>query len=323
MKKGKSSVIVIGVLALLTFALITSVLTAAQKKAPVVVAKKALEAGTRLSMSDVEVVQVHAGSVMEGAFAAVDDVAGSVITVQRLPGDQVTSAMVGDSAQNALAQALDPEHRAVAINVTQASGLAGLVRPGDSVSVIAVIDPSTLGGMGFEQTTGPGAKLVLTGLKVLFVPYEFRYRELSQSSSGDAMSPVMSSSSDREKGVIILSVPVDAITVTWQISDVVPIALASAPPAITSTLTETQTIPVSQTSDEPIVDPNPTIRVSPVELLVLLNSKAQIHLVMEPSRPSDVTATPGIYMRSLLPTLAQQEDPSPDFDFGYDYGGGR
>jgi hypothetical protein len=83
-------------------------------KASVVVAARALEAGTKLSLADVKVVQVHAGAALEGAFASVEDVTGLVITIQRMPGDQVTADMVGDAAQNALAQALDPDHRAVA-----------------------------------------------------------------------------------------------------------------------------------------------------------------------------------------------------------------
>jgi hypothetical protein len=93
------------------FALVAGVLSAAQKKAPGctvsasdvlyprrmycirVGAARALEAGTKLSLADVEGVQVHARAVLEGAFETVEDVAGLVITVQRLPGDRVTADM--------------------------------------------------------------------------------------------------------------------------------------------------------------------------------------------------------------------------------------
>lgn len=221
MKKGKSSIIVIGALALVTFILVAGVLAAAQKKAPVVVAARALEAGTQLSISDVEMVQIHAGAVQQGAFDAVEDVIGLLSTVQRLPGDQITSAMVGDSAQNALAQALDPGYRAVAIDVDRASGLAGLLRPGDTVSAIGIIEQEMI-GVG-QTNVGAASKMMLANLKVLFVPYEFRYRELNPGGSGDTMSPVMASSADRDKGVIVLSVPVDPITVTWNVIAETPI----------------------------------------------------------------------------------------------------
>jgi Flp pilus assembly protein CpaB len=326
-KKARSSIVIIGVLALVTFALVAGVLSAAQKKAPVVVAARALEAGTKLSLADVEVVQVHAGAVLEGAFETVEDVTGLVITVQRMPGDQVTANMVGDAAQNALAQALDPDHRAVAIHVDQASGLAGLLRPGDTVSAIGIIDPSSLGGMGYQRATGAESKVMLTGLKVLFVPYEFRYRELNTEDSGNMMSPVMSSSGDREKGVIVLSVPVTPITVTWHISNVVPAETTTArstAPKVGASSTTTETVFTSgstATQPEPIVDPNPTVRVSPVELLTLLDTQAQIYLVMEPAEMGEDVGTPGVYLYDLLPETADM--PKEDETEAVFVGGGQ
>ena len=324
MKKARSSLVIIGALALITFALVAGVLAAAQKKAPVVVAARALEAGTKLSLADIEVVQVHAGAVLEGAFETPEDVVGLVITVQRLPGDQVTADMVGDAAQNALAQALDPGHRAVAIHVDQASGLAGLLRPGDTVSAVGIVDPSTLGGLGYQRATGAGAKVLLSGLKVLFVPYEFRYRELNTDDSGGAMSPVMSSSQDREKGVIVLSVPVQTITVTWQISTVVPAVTGIGPagttsPTVSASGTTTQTALVgapTTTASEVVLNANPMLRVSPVELLALLDTQAQIYLVMEPAAKSDEVQTPGVYLVDLLPevtTAPETDEPETVF----------
>ncbi|MBN1933863.1 MAG: Flp pilus assembly protein CpaB [Anaerolineae bacterium] len=328
--KAKSSLIAIGALALITFALVAGVLSAAQKKAPVVVAARALEAGTRLSLADVQVKQVHAGAVLEGAFTAVEEVVGLVTTVQRLPGDQVTADMVGDAAQNALAQALDPGHRAVAIHVDQASGLAGLLRPGDTVSVVGIIDPSALGGTSAQRATGAGAKVLLSGLKVLFVPYEFRYRELSESNDGGGLSPVMASSGDREKGVIVLSVPVQPITVTWQISTPVAVTLIDTPPTgavgptqpISATAGVTGTTPLfsgapTTTQAETALDANPTLCVSPVELLALLDSQATIYLALEPASKGDevrmyTSETPGVYLIDLLPDLAAAQADEPE-----------
>jgi len=325
-----SSALIIGVLALVTFALVAGVLSAAQKKAPVVVAARALEAGTKLSLADVEVVQVHAGAVLEGAFETVEDVTGLVITVQRMPGDQVTADMVGDAAQNALAQALAPDHRAVAIHVDQASGLAGLLRPGDHVSAIGIIDPSPLGGMGYQRATGAESKVMLTGLKVLFVPYEFRYRELNPQDSGNLMSPVMASSGDREKGVIVLSVPVTPITVAWHVSNAVPAeskTAKSTTPKVGASGTTTETVLTSgpiATGPEPAADPNPTVRVSPVELLTLLDSQASgtgsaIYLVMEPAEKGEDVETPGVYLYNLLPEtgdVAERDEPEAVFAGG-------
>ena len=51
--------------------------------------------------------------------------------------------------------------------VGQVSGLAGLVRPGDAVSAIGIVDPSGLGDVGYQRATGTESKVMLTGLKVL------------------------------------------------------------------------------------------------------------------------------------------------------------
>lgn len=319
MKRAKSSLLIIALLALATFVLVAGVLTAAQKKAPVIVAAHALETGTKLGPNDVEVRHIHASSVLEGAFKTPEEVIGGVITVQRLPGDQVTADMVGDAAQNALAQGLDPDHRAVAVHVDRASGLAGLLRPGDTVSAIAIVDPSTwLGtgptapGMGV-QNTGAGAKVMLTGLKVLFVPWEFRYRELNTVEDDAGMAPVMATSSGREDGVVVLSAPLAPITVTWALTPT-PSATQSHP-SITDTARVTATVGLTDTNT--MVDPseieaaiaasdninhtNPTVRVSPVELLALLDARATLYLVLEPSQEEAFFSTPGVFLNTLMP----------------------
>ncbi|MBN1584048.1 MAG: hypothetical protein JXA89_25285 [Anaerolineae bacterium] len=110
----------------------------------VVVAARDLEAGTKLSPADVEVVQVHAGAVLEGAFKTVEDVTGLVITVQRMLGDQVTADMISNAVQNALAQAPDSGLRAVAIDVERTFDLSGLLRSGDTISAIGIIERAIL-----------------------------------------------------------------------------------------------------------------------------------------------------------------------------------
>jgi hypothetical protein len=181
--------------------------------------------------------------------------------------------------------------------------------------------------MGYQRATGAESKVMLTGLKVLFVPYEFRYRELNTEDSGNMMSPVMSSSGDREKGVIVLSVPVTPITVTWHISNVVPAETTTArstAPKVGASSTTTETVFTSgstATQPEPIVDPNPTVRVSPVELLTLLDTQAQIYLVMEPAEMGEDVGTPGVYLYDLLPETADM--PKEDETEAVFVGGGQ
>jgi hypothetical protein len=75
------------------------------------------------------------------------------------------------------------------------------------------------------------------------------------------------------------------------------------------------------TQPEPIIDPNPTVRVSPVELLTLLDTQAQIYLVMEPAEMGEDVGTPGVYLYDLLPETADM--PKEDETEAVFVGGGQ
>jgi len=68
-----------------------------------------------------------------------------------------------------------------------------------------------------------------------------------------------------------------------------------------------------------MVDPNPDLRVSPVELLALLDTQAKVYLVMEPATRGDEVQTPGVYLTDLLPDVAsvpEMGDPGAVFAGG-------
>jgi Flp pilus assembly protein CpaB len=174
-----------------------------------------------------------------------------VLSFARAEGDQITAAMLGEGAYG-IAAALSPQTRAVAVKVDQSSGLLGILRPGDRVTVIAVVDPSELGfarsalapaaavtGTLEGPPAGPAARVVLSGLKVLLVPSTFRYEEESPARGGPAaLAPLRSLSA--QQGVVLLEAPIEP------------------------------------------VEAAPGLRISPVELLALLDAKARIHLALEP-----------------------------------------
>jgi Flp pilus assembly protein CpaB len=173
-----------------------------------------------------------------------------VLSFARAEGDQITAAMLGEGAYG-IAAALSPQTRAVAVKVDQSSGLLGILRPGDRVTVIAVVDPSELGfarsalahaaavtGTLEGPPAGPAARVVLSGLKVLLVPSTFRYEEESARGGPAALAPLRSLSA--QQGVVLLEAPIEP------------------------------------------VEAAPGLRISPVELLALLDAKARIHLALEP-----------------------------------------
>ena len=268
--KQYRNLIIIGVLALVTFILTAGFLASARRTAAVVVAAKPLAAGTRIQSGDVVVKNIPAAAVLPGAFSDVKDVLGRVVTAQRLPGDQITAGILGDRAISAIAASLPPDHVAMAVNVNRAQGMAGLLRPGDRVTVIGVIDPSDLnalnpvGGMFASGETSavqpsPAARIVLRGLKVLFVPQSFRYEEISDRRR---MAVVSSPASAARQGEIVLDVP---------------------------------TTGVELYPGGPVV--------GQAELLALLNSKGEIHLALENPDAADLalaSVSPGARLFDIV-----------------------
>ena len=137
---------------------------------------------------------------------------GQTLRIFRGAGDVINPSHLGGEVI-----ILAPDERAVAIHVTDAAGLAGLIRPGDTVGVTAVM----------ESQDGPFAKTVASGLRVLYISPEFKASQGGQStsstssSSGDPFAGGGSTASQgpREtEGTVVLAVPVDAITIGYDFS---------------------------------------------------------------------------------------------------------
>ena len=197
----------------------------------------------------------------------VEQAVGKVLTTARVTGDPITSYVAGEASASAgLPAELAPNSVAIAIKVDQATGLAGVLRPGQTVTVIGVIDPSRIQQGAYQTFTSqvnptpaePNAsvplptptpqpppaslaRVVISGLKVLVVPQSFRYEEVPPSGSGDAFLPARTSTNLQDSSVILLEAPLT------------PVEIARG------------------------------VVVSPAELLALLNQTAVIHLALEPA----------------------------------------
>ncbi|MDW8029262.1 MAG: Flp pilus assembly protein CpaB [Armatimonadota bacterium] len=251
---AKRNILLTAGVAVLTFLLTAAFLAAVRGTRPTLVAARPLAPGTRLTEADVVVRQIPLAARLPGALERPEEAVGKVLAFARAEGDQITGSMLGEGPAG-IAASLPPGSRAVAIKVDQSSGLIGILRPGDRVTAIAVVDPGELGfqalpapaapaasmtvtGTG-EIPRGPAARVVLTGLRVLMVPAAFRYEEASPSQGGPgALQPLRTLSA--QQGVVLLEAPVDPVEIA------------------------------------------PGVRVSPVELLALLDAKARIHLALEP-----------------------------------------
>ncbi|MGC8946004.1 MAG: Flp pilus assembly protein CpaB [Anaerolineae bacterium] len=286
MKKTRNLMLVLaGVLAALAFVLTSGVVAEFSRRIPVVVVKRHLLAGAVLTEADLEMRPVHPGSVPAGALTSVALAVGQRVRVERWPGDILTADHLGEAQVFELA----PDEVAIAVSVDRVTGLSGLLRPGDRVTVIGVIASTNLPTAmampaqtaGTTGATGappesqfPYAHIYLRGMRVLFVHHEFAYAP-PQPVSADAatgLAPVVSSQTRQaESGVVVLAAPV-------------------APQAVSVWYGQEQQMRF----------------LSPAEVVALLNAAAKIHLALDPLERADTDAY-GVRLSELLPI----SPPSP------------
>ncbi len=288
-RKGGRSLIVILAIGIAIFVFVSMFFASLANTQSVVVAKVPLSAGTRLTAELLEVKQVNASDAEAGAFTTIDDVKGQLLVSARMPGDQITQQMVGDKAISAVAASLPAGQVAIAVKVTQDTGLAGIVRVGDKVGAVGIVSAQDLGiqqsafnstaafmatptangvvaapGLAHATPTpstpnGATARIVLHNLPVLVVPQSFRYEETAPAgASTDTFTTARTTASQQQNSVIVIAAPV-------------------APTEIA-----------------------PGYAVSPVELLALLNAKGTLHFFLEPTAQGAPQPTGGIDPQDLL-----------------------
>jgi len=268
----KRSYLVVAGLALLAFILTYALLSGVVVPRQVAVAKSDLPAGTRLTAALLEIRTLPGSAVPKDAYATLAEAEGKVLTTARVAGDPITAYVAGESsAASGIPAQLAENTVAISIKVDQATGLAGVLRPGQTVAVIAVVDPSGIQQNSLQSITSPtleapaaapsagatptpmpliptpqppissAARIVITGLKVLVVPQSFRYAEAVTTTNSDSFLPANTTASAQQNSVILLEAPVTPVEVA------------------------------------------PGVLASPAELLALLNQTAVIHLALEPA----------------------------------------
>ena len=248
MQTKKRSPIAAIVLAVIIGLLVIALLNGVIRPTQVVVAKVAIAPGTLLTDQLVELRTIPMGARPKDAFSKVEDVAGKILPVGRAPGDWIVSTVLGEIAGAGIPAELPDGHVALAIHVNLASGVAGLLRPGQTVTVIGMLSPDIIKASASslfsapvpeftspllpttpeEATTqsrtptptpeppaSPLARLAITGLRVLMVPQSFRYEEIPAGASQEELfSAARTSASAQEGSVIVLDVPTGLVEVT-------------------------------------------------------------------------------------------------------------
>ncbi len=296
--------------------LITAVLVVAAlwpKETPqrtLVVAARDLGAGTTVVAADLTTVRVDAAAAPADAVADPGRLVGQTLAVVRFTGEPVTARHIGPAVT------LAPDERGIAVKVQAATGLAGLLRPGMKVGLVATLA---------DSDRDIYAKSLLEGLRVVYVSPDFQARPytpatasatVSKSGSatgsglGDsapATSSAGSSGTVRE-GVLVLAASTQAQPVRYEmITDTLKLA-AGAP--ITATLPLTPTTATKTPRAVPTVEPEaPPVRwVIPIELIAALNAagESSFTLVLLPETPQGYT-TAGLTLAEM-----RQATPTPE-----------
>ncbi|SMB94885.1 pilus assembly protein CpaB [Thermanaeromonas toyohensis ToBE] len=134
---------------------------------PVVVAKERIPARTPITASMLEIKYLPPGYLSGHFLTETREALGKITRTEILQGEilRQEKLVTGKEATNELAFLVTPGKRAVTIAVNDVSGLAGLLRPGDRVDILATLEVSPGPGQDKVSTTS----LVVQNVEVLSV----------------------------------------------------------------------------------------------------------------------------------------------------------
>ncbi len=312
----RKSLLLPTLLGLLTFGLILLALwPEPEPTVDIVVAARDLGAGAALTPADLALRTLPADQAPPDATSDPATLVGHTLAVARFQGEPISPKHLGPGVS------LEPDERAVAVRVKRDRGLAGLLRPGARVGVVATL-PDTDGDLF--------AKAVIEDLRVLYVSPEFQAKpetpvtaQMTVSDgepSGLTASPGRSNTPANE-GVILLAAPIEPQAIAYvPMTQTVASDVQSPEPALSAAEGSD-----AKTGDEPelITEEPPTLDVghwtldyqnaqvlyvSPVELLAALNAEKDaltLYLMPQDAKP---LASNGLNLNELLPLPPIEEE---------------
>ncbi len=202
MKNSWTLPLILGVLTAIVLAIL--LWPTEEKPINIVVAARDLGAGEVLTAADLATVPVSPENAPADAVTNPEQLIGQTLAVVRFTGEPITPRHLGPSVT------LQPNERGVAVRVTKDRGLAGLLRPGMRVGVVATLPDPT-------NSKGAFAKATLENLRVLYVPPDFQasaYTPVEIATAnveGGVMTNTTANTQGRlaNEGVIVLAAPID------------------------------------------------------------------------------------------------------------------
>jgi len=180
----------------------------------VLVAAFNLPMGHVVQSSDYYLAALPQDMIPEDAIRDSEQIVGKTLIVGRSEGDILRLSNIGDEPM-----AMAANERAVAVTVTNASGLAGLLRPGDLVGLTAVIES------GSSNESGTFSKAAVENLRVLYLSPDFL-------ATTDTSNVVTTTTTDnttattkterKSEGALVRAGPITAETILYDFREVEP-----------------------------------------------------------------------------------------------------
>jgi len=307
-----------------TFALILLALWPKETPtAQVVVAARDLGAGALLTTADLTTITVEADQAPVDAVSDPSPLVGQSLAVVRFSGEPVTSRHLGPAV------VVQPYERAVSLQVKQDQGLAGILRPGMHVGVVATLPDDD--GKLF-------AKTMLEDLRVLYVSPDFQARPdvpitaemtVNPGQQTTSSAPVRTSAGSTlaREGIVIVAAAIDPQPIHYvPITETLPMTytLVSGPGQIPTSGEQSEnveTMPARYDEqpmaiwEAPVGVPDmlsaETAWVTPVELLAALNAEGEsFTLVLMPDSAEPYVSS-GLSLSTLVPALPNFKEVQP------------
>jgi pilus assembly protein CpaB len=188
----------------------------------VIVTREDVAAGTAIEERVIQRVAVPRKYRQPQTFPAIEEVAGRVAVVPIPAGSQISGGMLADAGAEALSFEVPRGRRAVAITVTDETGVGGLVRPGNFVDIVGTFEFGR--PVGYEQGRIRYAdekteiRTMMQNVFVVAVNRELR-RERIQAETGAAPSQSQSQRTLRTVTVLVEPQRVQELILAQEIGD--------------------------------------------------------------------------------------------------------
>lgn len=242
----------------------------------VVIATRDLKAGHVILAEDVEIRAVPAETLALDTVPDASLVVGQTLRIDRGQGDVIRVSQLGTLIN------LSPNERGVSVYINDASGISGVLSPGQLVGVVAAIPRED------ADSTGTFSKATIENLRVLYIDPRFSASmdanvvpsNATPQANNNLLSGVNTEDRARE-GSVVLAVDVNLQTIFYD---------------FTSTGSGSESKPVNT-----------------LELLAALSNMpgATITLYLMPGEGSVQFTSPGLWLPDLIRTPMPTSTPSP------------